>query len=301
MAFENKVVFHKLPLIYRKRLSLGVVIPCHNNAFGIYGVLRSLDFQSVRPETVVVVDDNSDPTEERRVRSVCDAFGARYSKLPAPRNGLEALGRRSHARNLGTHCLDTDIVLYLDGDMLLGPRYIEEIKFYHAVFRKIYARGRRYSIPPDYQANGLDVCLDAIKEERMPMELSSPGYVNQPESYLGEWLYGTAYCDRWEWCASNNLSVRRVYVSHIGYWDEEYYGWGEEDIDFSYRLYRRGVTPLLLNSDNAISYHLDHHIDYCKNEGSLRANGKYLISKYPEIRQFRVAAYALYNVDIEAG
>jgi hypothetical protein len=109
--------------------SLGVVIPCHNNSWQLSGVLMALKEQSTRPEAVVVVDDNSNPVEEQQLRSLCRKLAVSYRKLPPPQTDSEALGRRSHARNAGTRCLDTDLIPYLDGDVLLGPRYVEEIKY----------------------------------------------------------------------------------------------------------------------------------------------------------------------------
>jgi glycosyltransferase involved in cell wall biosynthesis len=151
-----------------KEPSLGVVVPCHNNSFQLYGVLKSLVYQTSRPETIVVVDDNSNSYEETKLRSLCRRFGVEYLKLPAPKNELERLGRRSHARNVGTNHLDTDVVLYLDGDMLLPPRYAEEIRFYHRVLPEVYIRGQRFDIPTEYQARGIEACLDAVTTQQIP-------------------------------------------------------------------------------------------------------------------------------------
>jgi predicted glycosyltransferase involved in capsule biosynthesis len=299
MLIENYRNFRNIMTAYHKQLSLGVVIPCHNNSLQLCGVLKSLDYQSVRPEIVMVADDNSDPEEERRIKSLCRNHGVCYKKLPDPQNQLEMLGRRSHARNLGTKSLDTDIILYLDGDMLLGPKYVEEIKHYHVILDKIYIRGHRYSISAAYQAKGVDICLNEIVNQYIFPEIIYEGYTTRTQNFIGEQIFEAAYTDRWEWCASNNLSVKNTHISEIGYWDEKFLGWGEEDIDFSFRLYQLGLTPLILNSNNAASYHLDHYIDYEANKFTLRENAKYLISKFPEIKKHRKEAYALYNINID--
>jgi GT2 family glycosyltransferase len=248
---------------------------------------------------VVVVDDNSGPLEGRRIRGLCGDLGALYRRVPTPRNLRETLGRRSHARNLGTRCLNTDIVLYLDGDMLLGPKYVEEIKLYHAVFDRAYIRGQRRSISVAWQANGMEICLGAVAMKQLLTSVPSVGYIARPQGFSGEVVYGAAHCDRWDWCASNNLSVRRAYVAQIGYWDEEFLGWGEEDVDFSFRLHRLGLVPLILETDDAASYHLEHQVDRETNEVTLRDNGRYLIGKFPGIEEYRRDAYAIYGIDIE--
>lgn len=296
---EPKLNYEKGRLHFHQRLSLGVVVPCHNNSWQLSGILKSLRYQTVKPEVVVVVDDNSNPSEEVRLRYLCRNFGAVYTKLPDPRTRLEAFGRRSHARNLGTKTLDTDLVLYLDGDMLLSPKYVREIKYYHAVLPGIYIRGRRYSIPAAQQAKGMDDCLSEVAKPQIPAAPLSLEYITPPTSFVWEKAYKAAYYDKWEWCAGNNLSVRRDHALEIGYWDENFVGWGEEDIDFSFRLYQLGLTPILLTSDNANSYHLEHPIDNETNVFTLKKNAKYLISKFPQIAEYRKEAYAQYHINVE--
>lgn len=274
-------------------------MPCHNNSWQLTGVLRSLHHQSVRPDMVVVVDDNSTPSEEKRLRSACRRLGGCYTRLPTPRNQLETLGRRSQARNVGTKFLDTDIILYLDGDMLLSPKYIAEVTYYHAVLDRVYIRGSRRSIHPAFQAKGMKACLNGVAKRHIPAETPALTYVSRPAHFIGDKAHKAAYFDKWEWCASNNLSVRSEHASQIGYWDEKFFGWGEEDIDFSYRLYQLGLTPILLTGDNAAAYHLDHHIDRERNATTLKANAKYLLSKFPEVAEYRREAYALHNIIIE--
>ncbi len=296
---EPKLNYEKGRLHSHQGLSLGVVVPCHNNSWQLSGLLESLQYQTVKPEMVVVVDDNSNPSEKVRLRYLCRNFRAVYTKLPDPRTHLEAFGRRSQARNLGTKTLDTDLILYLDGDMLLGPKYVQEIKCYHAVLREIYIRGRRYSILAAQQAKGMDDCLSEVARQQIPATPLSLGYATPPTSFVWEKAYKAAYYDKWEWCASSNLSVRNEHVSQIGYWDENFVGWGEEDIDFSFRLYRLGLTPIHLVSGNAVSYHLEHHIDHETNTLTLKKNGSYLMSKFPELVEYRREAYARYGVNID--
>ncbi len=281
------------------RPSLGVVIPCHNNSWQLRGVLESLHGQTIRPEAVVVVDDNSTPREWSRLRQVCRDFGARSVQLPVPRNRFERMGRRSAARNLGTKHLGTEIVLYLDGDMLLSPTYVETMRYYHAKLDRIYIRGRRYGIPVDHQRMGMQVCMNQVLEQTPPRDIQPLQYIIPPTAFIADLAYSNAHIDRWEWCASNNLSVRTEYVVRIGYWDEDFVGWGEEDIDFSFRLHESGLTPILLLSDDAVSYHLDHPVDHETNTSTLKRNAERLLTKFPQIADHRMEAYARYGIDME--
>lgn len=270
--------------------SIGVVIPCHDNSRELYGVLKSLRSQTSQPETIVVVDDNSSSTEQRKLRSLSVRFEALYKKLPNPQNRLESLGRRSQARNAGTKCLNTDVVLYLDGDMLLTPTYVDEIRHYHQALPNVYIRAQRFEIPAEAQRGGLDACLRMVSTQSVPAVRRATAYVVSPDNFIWQQLYQSLYRDKWEWCASNNLSVRRAHVAAIGYWDENFVGWGEEDMDFSFRLHQSGLTPTILITE-AAAYHLEHPIDHAANLSTLTRNAKYLLAKFPEVAPYREEAY----------
>jgi glycosyltransferase involved in cell wall biosynthesis len=291
-------ITHQLLYISPSSLSLGVVIPCHNNSWQLSGVLTSIAHQTEKPDAVVVVDDNSDRSEAHSLRQLCRTFGAIYTRLSRPRNELEALGRRSHARNAGTSLVNTDVVLYLDGDMLLSSGYLREVKLYHAALPRIYLRGLRYCIPTEQQSKGFDYCLREFLWKSQATVLSPVAYAGA-DDHVQHLSAERARPDRWEWCASNNLSVRRRYAIEIGYWDQNFLGWGEEDIDFSFRLFRLGLTPILLTSVNANCYHLDHYVDRRANQMTLRRNAAYLINKWPGIAEYRRAAYAQYQIDVD--
>lgn len=278
---------------------MGVVIPCRDNSWQLRGVLGALVAQTTRPDVVIVVDDNSSPPQQRRLQSLCAAFCAAYHRLPEPRSVSETLGRRSHARNAGTKRLHTDLVLYLDGDMLPGPRYVEEIKLCHARLGRVYVRGRRGSLSAALQRSGMENCLRAVASDEADRVTTPVSYALASEGPALQRACGDAYLDRWEWCASNNLSLRVKYAADVGYWDEAFLGWGEEDIEFSFRLHQSGLVPIYLASQGAIAHHLEHPVDRAKNALTLRANARHLLNKFPHIVEQRRQAYACFGIDVD--
>jgi GT2 family glycosyltransferase len=282
-----------------QRQSLGVVIPCRDNSWQLRGVLGALVAQTTRPDVVIVVDDNSSPPEQRRLQSLCAAFSAAYHRLPEPRSVSETLGRRSHARNAGTKRLKTDLVLYLDGDMLLGPRYVEEVKHCHARLGRVYVRGRRDSFSAALQRSGMENCLREVAKHETARLTTPVSYAIPPEGPALQRAYGDAYLDRWEWCASNNLSLKVKHAADVGYWDEAFLGWGEEDIDFSFRLHQSGLVPIYLASEGTIAHHLEHRVDRERNALTLRANARHLLNKFPHVVEQRRQAYACFGIDVD--
>lgn len=104
------------------------------------------------------------------------------------------------------------------------------------------------------------------------------------------------YSTRWDFCASNNLSVRKSHVMKIGKWDEAFTGWGEEDIDFAYRLYVSGITPVIPTEGTIYAYHLDHDVERELNRFTLGENARYFVRKYPAMQEFRKDVYLNYDI-----
>lgn len=103
---------------------------------------------------------------------------------------------------------------------------------------------------------------------------------------------------RWDYCASNNLSVRTAHVRRIGYWDEQFIGWGEEDMDFAYRLFAQGIMPVIPKDDSVYAYHLNHDIDMETNIYTLEQNANHFVKKIPIMRELRKNVYSRYGIEI---
>ena len=100
-------------------MTVGVVIPCRNEAGRVADVLDALAIQTRRPDDVVIVDDGSvDGTA-----GVVDEWRQRHDGLlvriiPGPMRGAGA------AVNAGVAALTTDVVVRLDGHCRPAADYI---------------------------------------------------------------------------------------------------------------------------------------------------------------------------------
>ncbi|HYU02637.1 MAG TPA: glycosyltransferase, partial [Jatrophihabitantaceae bacterium] len=100
-------------------MTVGVVIPCRNEARWLAEVLAALLAQDHRPDEVVVVDDGS----VDRTIGVVDDWRARNEGLAVrviagPRRGIAA------AVNAGIAVIGTDVVVRLDGHCCPDREYI---------------------------------------------------------------------------------------------------------------------------------------------------------------------------------
>lgn len=93
-----------------RTLSMAVVIPCHNEASTIVGVLDAVDGQDPRPNEIIVVDDASSDDTSRRVEAwSLTRPGLRVTIIPGSGGGAGA------AMNAGICRAESEVIVRLDG------------------------------------------------------------------------------------------------------------------------------------------------------------------------------------------
>lgn len=105
----------------RNPLTLSIVIPAYNEENHLKACLESIASQKVKPDEVLIVDNNStDKTE-----SVAKLFG--FTKLiHEPQQGIV------FARNRGFSAAKSQIIARIDADSWLAPDWVERIKIFYA-------------------------------------------------------------------------------------------------------------------------------------------------------------------------
>lgn len=320
---------------FKTRLpSVSVVLPCSDDLDRLEIALSALRLQAIHPEEIICVDDTSNNTASKYLSTLARSFGVKY--LCGPFKDTRG-GHRSHARNLGTAAARGDVILYVDADMLLSVEYIRTIKMIHAIDHWAMVKGTRYSIKEkdyykwaslihnqnsksklvadEYRATSNDLTPTAFMPSTpLPCIAITPSFADVVDrrgflkSLVGFILIGIGgkanipfsldYSTRWDYCASNNLSIRRTHAQAVHGWDESFSGWGEEDMDFAYRLMMHGCRPILPESQPVFAYHLDHDISHEKNHASMRKNAIYFVKKFPEMKVIREDVYHHYNLNL---
>lgn len=266
----------------RPPLSVGVVIPGHNFSRNLEWTLEALAPQLSPCDRVVIADDHS--TDAIRPENLRHLINIDVVHL----TGGDGPGNRSAARNAGWRRCQTDVILFLDGDMIPGPNCLTGIRELHTGEPGIVVKVERFALSRACQRAGKRRCLRMIA---------------QPERWLGEGdcqiVGGAASArggpvdrtDRWYFAASNAVSVERPWVEKIGGWDEGYIGWGEEDMDFAYRLHLAGVAFVFPPAGRLYAVHLDHRVPRCRLD-SLMTNARRFVTKFPEVYEMRLPAYS---------
>lgn len=253
-----------------KRIS--VVVPCHNNRRSLPVILRSLAAAGVQGLEVICVDDASD----QNLQHIARTFGAVYSRLPGDKPG-----RRAMARNVGHRLARGVITLYLDGDVIPEPRIITAALQIHAEHPRVAVKYPVYNVPRVDHEGELPVISSLIVlQDRVRLgprvQISRCSDIRLlPRRLRGQ---RTAL---WMFCVSHCTSIPWTEVEAIGGWDENFLGWGEEDLELSYRLHQGGVEFLYPHPNHGVAYHLDHPRDWKAQFVSLDRNLRYFCSKHP--------------------
>ncbi len=288
--------------------SIAAVIPCHNSSESLELTLASLRDQDIPANEVICVDDNSGSLEANRQERLAHSYGAQYLRLPYDHRNR---GRRSLARNAGTRQARAEVVLYVDSDMVLAPSYIASLRLIHGVHPRTLVKGTRIDVdkafsswPNEQEIRDRSLAVRpgaeygaASSEPADTSSTPSPSPLStgtrRDKHPICSGLYVSGH---WDWCASNNLSVRRRHVVAVGGWDEHFVGWGEEDIELAYRLFLAGVEPVVQLSGPLTALHLNHVVDIDANMHSLEKNGLYFVRKFPEVLARRRLAYRQHGI-----
>jgi glycosyltransferase involved in cell wall biosynthesis len=97
------------------RHGISVVIPVYNGARYLPDCLRSVRNQTLPAAEIIVIDDGSED-DTPKVAAAWAPY-IRYRRV--------VHGGRSHARNHGVRCVETDFIAFIDSDDIWLPRKLE--------------------------------------------------------------------------------------------------------------------------------------------------------------------------------
>ena len=178
--------------------------------------------QSRTPDEVVVCDDGSTVETTMSVRQWETRLPIRYAWQPD--RGFGA----ARSRNLGVCKSNASYLVWIDGDCLLPPRFLEN----HVQLAKV-----------GYLVAGGRHLLSNTETQKL---LSG---VSRVESAFSHWKFRSLsmgalrnlHSGAWETVRTCNVGLYRDDLEAIGGFDEAYKGWGREDSDFAVRLIHQGV------------------------------------------------------------
>lgn len=218
---------------------VSVIVTTYNWPQALDRVLDSLARQSRRDFEVIVADDGSRPETGELVAS-----WAERAPIPIHHVWQEDKGfRAARVRNLGAAQAKAEYLLFIDGDCLALPKFVDS--HIRQAEPGWFATGRRTQIRKDVTERLLNEGLAPHTLPRWRLIVESPYWFQTRYTQLLPIPAGrirktrhVADVDKAESC---NLAVWRDDFLAVGGFDESFEGFGCEDFDFCLRLLRKGL------------------------------------------------------------
>jgi GT2 family glycosyltransferase len=220
---------------------ISVVIPTFNRRESLETVLPSLVNQTLSRDAyeILLVDSGStDGTDE-----LISSLG-----LPNVRFFVQENKGRSGARNTGVREAKGDLIVFTDADIIADKNLLSA---HLSVLR-------RY---PGSALVGCEIQVNTLEEyENVRSGNSRRRTLHRDSRKRLSWLY----------FLTGNVCVSRDRLIEVGIFDENFTGYGHEDLELGYRLQKAGV-PIRYNAD-AVNYHW-HPVGFEEQERKMHLAG----------------------------
>jgi len=258
--------------------AVSVIIPTYNRRNELEQTLEALavqEFPAAEFEVIVADDGSSDDSAE-----VAASFDG---PLRLKYVWQEDLGYRSAAaRNLGARQAAAPIFAFLDCGTLAGPGFVGG----HLAAQS--APGKRAVVGYCYGYDSLR------KDKWVPDSLGTASLSEVVRRNAGEPLFQDVrhsefervgfdlmkFAVPWTYFATMNCSMGAADFWAVGGFDETFKGWGMEDTELGYRLFRNGVALSLSLDAWTIELPVDRAVK--RRLGSLMRNVRIFHDKFPE-------------------
>ena len=207
---------------------------------------------------IVVADSNSnDGTAEYLAGVAAEHCFVRH--VPGPYSG------RAMARNAGIAAARGEVVMFTDADIIASPDLLERHLALHRAERGIAVVGMELQVSS----------LDEYERLRDTPALRRPLHPDGRSKL--SWLY----------FLTGNASVRKSDLERVGRFDENFTGYGHEDLELGYRLQAAGIR--IRYEPAAVDYHW-HPVPYDEQKEKMKLAGRSTVRFYQKHRSFGVRA-----------
>lgn len=186
---------------------------------------------------LIIVDDGSSPPLPITIK-IPESITFKHIYLD--RNDKSC---RSRARNLGAAQATGKYLVFLDGDCLVKPDFLERYKNYFAIQRnrKVVIGSLAHIKPLEYKLiqnlESYDKLLELVNSNDLRFDITKKT--------------NSKFCDmnaNWVLFLSGNFSIELEYFNFLNGFDERFKGWGSEDTELAYRITKHGEKFDLLNN-----------------------------------------------------
>ncbi len=253
--------------VYQQRLSLLPLLYC----------LRNQECDT--PFEVIVCDDGSSQIALDKVMAddTLKCLNLRY--IWQWKNGYRA----ARSKNNGIRCADGDILVFVDGDILVKPDYLQRHLAAHLQCNQLVCNPRRWIVEPSGNRTGKNWrqsefyrLLRQMTAQRSASLFDDLNKMSHDEDRGAQRAFSRSRAP-WMSCIGFSLSIER---QECVYFDEQFQGWGPEDREFALRMtFKHGYT---------VQYRDDIEVYHLNGCSTGREPSSYLPKRHPEIVLFLI-------------
>jgi|GEM_PF-1057382 len=247
-----------------------IIIPYYQKDYEINLVLKSFVVQKYDKNKfeIIIIDDGSD----NKIDSIINKYS---NYLNISYHYISHTGNRGKNRNIGAKFAKAARLIFLDSDVVVGNKLLHHFDIATRNNKKIISLGKRTDLLKfdktfinEYIIENNIELFDNLPAEN-DLRTMALNYMRDT---------GTEWTGNWQLFYSHCFCIWKESFDEADGFDENFTGWGAEDIELGYRLYKAGSKIIFNNKTK--SYHLHHNIDFVKIINSLRKNYQYFIQKH---------------------
>lgn len=254
------------------KIKVSIIIPTKDKLTRLRLVLKALENQvDDSIEVIVIFDGNSSETMAKFYKL---NFGFQLCIIILDKN----IGR-SAARNRGLNQANGERIIFMDDDVIPGNDFVA---------KHLSVDNQRWVL----MGTTRDTFLSETEIEELYFGEKIWGdlsFLNEKSRLIHKPLFmntlfkifGNNFPLKWLLFFTNNGSVNKKDLLAGGGFDENFKGWGHEDIELGYRLQKQGLH--FQKDSSIVGYHLAHGDSYHQKLNESILNLKHFLKKHREI------------------
>ena len=245
-------------------MKISIIVPVYNRIENLKYLIYCLKRQTSQVDELIISDDGSSVDVINFLKEEIKEL-----KCSVKYVWQEDLGfRLSRARNNGAKISESEVLIFFDQDVIFAFNFIEVVrknikKGYFLPFKLYWMNEeeRKNFNDDNFEYSKLKLREEELKKIKKQIIASR---IKNIKYYLG-------LKDRGSNIVGAAFSLYKDDYIKINGFDEEYRGWGKEDDDISWRLYKAGLKLKHISLKYPI-IHLWHYSDPSKTKGDMNEN-----------------------------
>jgi len=238
-------------------MEASIIIPTFNRARILKKCLNALSNQTYRNFEVIVVDDGS-IDDTKKIISEFEGLKIKYIYQKHSQQGI--------ARNKGIEKAKGKYIVFIGDDIVPEKNWLSEHIRIHKKEKNIAVLGLTIW-PKSWRINKF-------------MRYLAP---NGPQFNYGK-IKDKKNCG-WDFFWTSNISLEKKWFMKNKF-DENFRGWGYEDLELGYRLIKKGLR--IVFNPKAIAYHYHYYKypeEFLRKQKNAAKSALYFVKKFPEVKE----------------